>query len=185
MKLFLKSILSLAVISSASLSYSDELIDVRKIKAKKIALELTELRSQRAAGFIKPDIDITYNLFKSVCGFVKKRSLELAKNEGVIIRHAAIKHRNPDNAATKEESSFQHLFERNPEIKEIWDETERDGRRYKRYIFPIHVEDACLACHGEKEARPDFIKTAYPRDTAYGFKTGNIRGIIEILVPLN
>lgn len=185
MKLFFKTILSLAVILSASLSYSDELIDVRKIKAKKIALELTGLRSQRAAGFIKPHTGITHDLFKSVCGFVKKRSLELAKNEGVIIRHAAIKHRNPGNAATKEEASFQNLFESNPEIREIWDETERNGRAYKRYILPIYVEEACLACHGEKESRPDFIKSSYSQDKAYGFKEGDIRGIIEILVPLN
>jgi len=179
-----KCLLIAAVVLLSSASYGDDPVDVRKIKAKKIAVELTELRSRRAAAFVKPHIDISLDLFKEVCGAVRKRTLELAKEEGVIIRHAAIRYRHPDHAATEEEASFQHLFESRPEIREIWDETEREGKRYKRYILPVYVEEACLACHGEKDRRPDFIKTGYPADSAFGFRPGNIRGIVAVLIPL-
>lgn len=47
------------------------------------------------------------------------------------------------------------------------------------------MEAACLACHGEKDSRPEFIKEKYPDDRAYGFKKGDLRGVISVLIPLD
>ncbi len=55
-----------------------------------------------------------------------------------------------------------------------------EGRGYYRYSAPIYVEKACLACHGAKDKRPAFIVKKYPEDKAYGFKEGDLRGIISV-----
>ena len=62
-------------------------------------------------------------------------------------------------------------------------EVEIEGKGYKRYVRPIFVEPACLACHGEKDKRPDFIVKKYPKDKAFDFKVGDLRGIISVMIP--
>ena len=159
-------------------------VDGDKERLKGIATEITELRSKRAMAFIKSGSKITPDLFKGLCGAVKKRAMALAKKEGLLIRHSAVKNRNPGHAATKEEIYIHRRFESDPAVKEIWDETTKDGKKYKRFILPVYVEKACLACHGPKEKRPGFIRKKYPDDKAFGFKEGDLRGIIEVMAPV-
>ncbi len=156
-------------------------MDAAKEKARKIATTIIELRSERAAT-IEEGTVVTPKVFKSVCGAVKKKAMEMAKKEGVKIRHAAVKYRNPSHAATEEETSMHILFLENRELKELWNKTAIGGVNYNRYVRPIYVEPACLLCHGEKEKRPEFIKKKYPEDKAFGFKPGDLRGIIEVMV---
>ena len=158
-------------------------IDVAKMKAKKIADEITDLRSVRAASLLQSTEAVTPKIFKEVCGPVKKRAMEIAKKEGVKIRHAAIKNRNPAHAASDEERAFHALFEKGEE-SEIWDETTIENKSYERYVRPIFVEPACLSCHGAKDERPAFVKKKYPKDLAYGFEAGDLRGIIEVMIPV-
>lgn len=160
-----------------------EVEDAGKIKAKKIADEITDLRSVRAASLLQSDKAITPVIFKGVCGPVKERAMAIAKKEGVKIRHAAIKNRNPAHAASDEEKSFHALFEKGSET-EIWDKTTINKKSYERYVRPIFVETACLSCHGERDKRPAFVKKKYPKDLAYGFKAGDLRGIIEVIIPV-
>lgn len=163
---------------------AQELVDARRLKAKKIADEICDMRSERAASLIKADKVVTPALFKEVCGAVKKRAMALSKENKVKIRHAAIKNRNPDHAATVEERELHRLFDTDRSVDEVWGKVDIDGLVYGRYVKPIFVEPACLACHGEKGSRPEFIKKKYPEDRAYGFNAGDLRGIIEVMVPL-
>lgn len=175
---------SLVISISAGKAVAEKMTDADRIKAKTIAVEIIQMRNELAASLIQSDMTITPDIFKNVCGAVKKRAMELAKKENVRIRHAAIKNRNPAHAATEEETEFHQAFLEHPDMEDIRNETELDGKRYKRYIRPIYVEQACLACHGEKEKRPDFIKKKYPDDKAFGFEAGDLRGIIEVMVPV-
>ena len=66
---------------------------------------------------------------------------------------------------------------------DLWGRTRRgetDGWRYARRIT---VQPSCLACHGPKDQRPDFVKTGYPDDRAYGFEAGDLRGLYAVFVP--
>jgi hypothetical protein len=45
------------------------------------------------------------------------------------------------------------------------------------------VEDACLACHGSEDTRPDFVKQGYPDDKAFDFEVGDLRGVYSGFVP--
>lgn len=178
------SVIILSVFFIAGTSGAGELVDARKIKAENIANEITELRSERAASLINAESEVTPEVFKSVCGAVKKRAMKLAKENGLKIRHAALKNRNPNHAATAEEESMHRFFSDNPGTESLWNKTTIKGESYDRYVKPIYVEPACLACHGEKDKRPGFIKKKYPEDKAFAFKAGDLRGIIEVMVPV-
>ncbi|MBE9536481.1 MAG: hypothetical protein IMF07_04810, partial [Proteobacteria bacterium] len=85
------NILLLALLMSicASPLAAQELVDARQLKAKKIADEIIDMRSERAALLIHADKAVTPKLFKEVCGAVKKRAMALARENKVKIRHAA------------------------------------------------------------------------------------------------
>jgi hypothetical protein len=159
------------------------IVNTPEEKAMAAADEIITMRSTLAAEFIKPGAVIDEETFKKVCGAVGKRVKDITEKTGVKIRHAAVKNRNPLNAANEAEAALIKKFESDKTLSEIWEKFDSEGKVYKRYTRPIYVEEACLACHGPKEARPEFIKTKYPADTAYGFEKGALRGIISVTVP--
>ncbi|MBI4949932.1 MAG: DUF3365 domain-containing protein [Deltaproteobacteria bacterium] len=148
------------------------------------AEEIISMRSSLAKAFVMPGAEVNEDTFRKVCGAASKRVKEINEKGDVKIRHAATKYRNPVNAATPEEAAITERFAKEPDLKEVSDSFEKDGKKFSRYTRPIYVESACLACHGEKDARPEFVKAKYPDDKAYGFKTGDLRGIISVISPI-
>jgi len=171
------------VIGTAVFVLADEPAD-KKAKAVAMADEIISMRSNLAKTFIKPDTEITEETFKKVCGAVGKRVKEITEKEGVKIRHAATKYRNPLNAATPEEAEALAQFSKDKKLKETADTVEKEGKKYYRYTKPIFVEEACLACHGAKDKRPKFIIEKYSDDKAYDFKVGELRGVISVMIPI-
>jgi len=184
MKKLLNYAIVISIIFTAAQSFGSTSEDTLKTKAKKIADQITDLRSEKASSLLNTKVTVTPDVFKSVCSPVKKRAMAIAKKEGVKIRHAAIKNRNPGHAATKEDVKLHDLFSKKDEEKGVWEKANLKDGKYIKYSRPIYVEKACLACHGEKDKRPDFIKKKYPQDKAYGFKEGDLRGIIQVMVPI-
>jgi len=166
-------------------AHAGDEVGAKKTGAVSAAEEIIQMRSTLAQNFIKPDLEITEETFKNVCGAVAKRVKEIMEKDGYKIRHASAKNRNPVNAATPEEINILETFDRNREIKGQWDIVETDGKKIQRYMKPIFVEDACLSCHGSKDKRPQFIIDKYPEDSAYDFKTGDLRGMVEVMFPEN
>lgn len=154
-------------------------------RAAAAADEIITMRSELAKEFIKPGTVIDEETFKKVCGAVGKRVKDISEKTGLKIRHAAVKNRNENNAASEAEAALIKRFEEDKNLKEIWEDAEVEGKAAKRYTRPIFVESACLACHGPKDSRPEFIKVKYPDDKAFDFKEGDLRGIISVTVPLN
>lgn len=167
----------------ASPALAADVMNTPEEKAMAAADELITMRSDLAREFIKPGAVIDEETFKKVCGAVGKRAKDITEKTGVKIRNAAVKNRNPLNAADEREQAIIERFEADKSLSEIWEDFESEGKPYKRYTRPIFVEKACLACHGPKEARPEFIKIKHPDDKAYGFKEGDLRGIISVTVP--
>lgn len=174
------------IASGAALAHGEDgSTELKKARAAEMASEITNLRSTLAKTFIKTGMVVTEETFKSVCGAVGKRVKEISEKEGVTIRHASVKNRNPTNAPTATDLELINRFEAEPGLKELSNETLVDGKRFLRYTSAIYVEEACLSCHGAKDKRPSFIAAKYPNDKAYDFKTGDLRGIISILRPLD
>src|SRR3990167_7273830 len=101
-----------AVISISTGVLAEE-TDGKKSKAVAITDEIINMRSSLAQAFIKPDMEITEETFKNVCGAVAKRAKEIMEKDGYKIRHASAKNRNPVNAATPEEINILETFDRN------------------------------------------------------------------------
>ncbi|MCK4739226.1 MAG: DUF3365 domain-containing protein [Deltaproteobacteria bacterium] len=177
--------LSIFILCSNSTA-KDNNNNLKKNKEKAIAtaMEITSLRSTLARESVLNNTKITGKTFKAVCGKVGKRVKAISKEEGFKIRHAAIKNRNPANAATTGEVNLIQKISNNKKTQPIEDIVTIEDKRYHRITAPIFVERACLACHGDKDTRPDFIKKKYPEDKAYGFKEGDLRGIISISFPI-
>lgn len=180
-KVFLAAMLLLSAFSSYV--SADEGFEARKVSAVTVADEIINMRSSLAEIFIKPDMEITEETFKNVCGAVQKRVKVISEKEGFKIRHAAAKNRNPAFAATPEEVKILEAFDKDRSINDRWDTVEIEGKKFMRYMRPIFVEEACLACHGPREKRPKFIVEKYPDDKAYDFKVKDLRGMIEVMFP--
>ncbi len=174
------SLFILSVFSQPALAQDN--LEAKKARAVSAAEEIVQMRSTLARNFIKPDMEVTEETFKNVCGAVAVRVKEIVETEGFKIRHASAKYRNPVNAATPAEIKVLEEFDKNREMKDKWDTVEMDGKRYQRYMRPMFVEDACLACHGPKNKRPQFILEKYPEDRAYDFNVGDLRGMIAVMV---
>lgn len=180
----LKKALSIASVLALGFSYAYAVDSSIKTKAASAAAEIIEMRSGLAKSFIMPGAEVNEETFKKVCGAVGKRVKEINEKGEIKIRHAAVKYRNPVNAATAEEAALIEKFEMDKNLNEIEDTVEKDGKKFYHYTRPIYTEAACLACHGEKDSRPKFVVEKYPDDRAYGFRQGDLRGVISATAPV-
>lgn len=60
---------------------------------------------------------------------------------------------------------------------------ERYERGTYRYARPILVRQECLKCHGEPEDAPAAVIARYGRKKAFGYKVGEVRGIVSVSLP--
>lgn len=144
---------------------------------------LDRLRSDLASTFDDPDARPDEATFLLVCRPVGVEARRIAEENGWAVEQRATRWRNPDHAADPESGTAIERFERSPDLEGIWLRTERDGIAGSRYFRRITLERPCLACHGEKDRRPDFVKERYPEDRAWGFEPGDVRGVYAVFVP--
>ncbi|MHC4233498.1 MAG: Tll0287-like domain-containing protein [Planctomycetota bacterium] len=140
---------------------------------------LNSLRSGLAASFTgEPD----QSAFAKVCKPAGAQVQRLAMEYGWQIAQLAEKHRNPKNELDHEARRVFKMMEDDEDLMGMWIKTEMDGKPGMRYFRRIVVEQACLACHGSKSGRPQFVKDGYPGDRAYGFDVGDLRGVYSVFV---
>ncbi len=90
--------------------------------------------------------------------------------------------RNPEHTADIYEKSAIEYFRNNPKEQILFKPIKHDdGKDYYLYARPIWTEQYCLECHGEKEKAPKLIQEKYEK--AYGYKVGELRGILSIKLP--
>jgi signal transduction histidine kinase/HPt (histidine-containing phosphotransfer) domain-containing protein len=92
--------------------------------------------------------------------------------------------RNPNNQADRFELEAMAYFRANPEREERMDPIQDDaGQRWFHYTAPIWIEGYCLRCHGQAEEAPESIRQNY--SASYGYKEGDLRGVMSIKLPLD
>jgi hypothetical protein len=121
--------------------------------------------------------------FTQVCKPVAARAAALGEQHGWQVLQMAARNRNPKHALDTEGQLATRFFQRHPEALSLWLRSSIGGRTGVRYFRRITVEAACLACHGDQQTRPDFIRSGYPDDRAYGFHVGDLRGVYAVFVP--
>ncbi len=109
---------------------------------------------------------------------------------GYKLKQTSLRLRNPANAPDEWEKKVLKKLQSSAYSKGVgFGETlETEDEKIYRYMKPIYAERACLECHGEKDkikpAIRQFLEGKYPRDEAFGYKEGDIRGGISIIISL-
>lgn len=146
-----------------------------EISEKAIIEQLGSFNSMREA--LAASIDpqkgpITPDTFEKTCKPVGRALAEWAKKFDLEVKQISHKYRNPNHAASKEELKIIERFQNDSKLIH-W----VDG---KSVYYRIPVVQACLHCHGPKASRPDFIVSKYPKDLAFDFAAGDLRGLYRV-----
>jgi hypothetical protein len=114
----------------------------------------------------------------------------LSRESGATLRRTGLRVRNARNApAPWELQAIESMIfrlaagERGSAIETHAEPDGPSGER--RYAKAIVMEPMCAVCHGERIA-PEIeaaIRVSYPRDTATGFKAGELRGAFSVVWP--
>ncbi len=52
-----------------------------------------------------------------------------------------------------------------------------------RYARTVYHKASCIGCHGSPEKAPNDVKVRYGTDKGFGFKEGDVAGVISVRVP--
>jgi hypothetical protein len=162
------------------------LADTNPVELAKAVEEIEYLDQMRSGLAATLDKEITpdQGTFKKVCQPVGMQAKKLSQENGWQVQQIARKYRNPDHAAKDLQALMAVAkFEQNPQLIGFWNRENRHGQTGTRYYRRIDVQASCLACHGAKNNRPDFVKNKYPQDLAYDFKVGDLRGMYAVFIP--
>jgi len=144
---------------------------------------LDALRSTLARTFAAGGVTATDSTFAQVCKPVKMQSMKVAREQGWMIAQLAERNRNADNTLDAGARRVFTAMQRDPALMGQWERTTLKGTTGLRYYRRVTVEPSCLACHGAKAARPDFVVKGYPKDKAFGFAVGDLRGLYSVFLP--
>lgn len=128
-----------------------------------------------------------------VCSEIAPRIAAEQSKDGLAIRRVTSRPRNPASAPDDwERAGLEKLAAAHaagklpPELSEVTAPTQ--GPRTLRYLKPIVIAQACLACHGDPAALDPAVRSAlaerYPHDQATGYQAGAFRGAISVTVAL-
>lgn len=153
-------------------------------KAVQSIEELDSMRSGLASYLETDPEQPTAETMKKVCKPVGMKAQQLSQENGWQVKQISNKYRNPAHAPDGPESrKALARFERDAELMGFWQAETVGEQAGTRYYRRIDVEASCLACHGGKAGRPEFVKNNYPEDLAYNFKEGDLRGMYSVFMP--
>ncbi|MGI0491603.1 Tll0287-like domain-containing protein [Alkalinema pantanalense CENA528] len=153
-------------------------------KAIQAIEDLDQMRSGLASTLEGRTEEPTMATMKEVCRPVGMQAQRLSQENGWQIKQIADKYRNPEHAPDSPQArQALATFRKNPDLMGFWEHETIDGQAGTRYYRRINVEASCLACHGQKNQRPQFIQEKYLDDRAYDFNVGDLRGMYSVFMP--
>jgi diguanylate cyclase (GGDEF)-like protein/PAS domain S-box-containing protein len=110
------------------------------------------------------------------------KEFQAVDQRGVRFNNVSDRARNPANQADPLELEAMRHFRAHPDSRErLTTYTDAQGRGHYHYTTPIWTEAFCLNCHGDPEQAPAAIRQGY--DLAYGYRVGELRGILSVRLP--
>lgn len=108
------------------------------------------------------------------------------------LRRVSLKYRNPADAPDLFERDQLKRLEELRAQGDMPDEValigDYGGQRYLRYMKPIIMARRCLTCHGRPDQVPEEVRTLleerYPGDRAMGYREGDLRGAVSVMLRL-
>ena len=73
--------------------------------------------------------------------------------------------------------ALNHFDETHNKVKPFYRFERYNGLRVLRYATPLVMTQKCLVCHNDNQRYPGLAKT--------NWKVGDVRGVLEIISPLN
>ncbi|MCP3671116.1 MAG: EAL domain-containing protein [Gammaproteobacteria bacterium] len=146
---------------------------------------LMALRNVYQKHFIDHKIPIT----KKNLGFLPAHSISRISKDfrnwvdtGLSFNNVSDVPRNPDNMADELELEAMAYFRNNHDQNErLVSFTNANGEPFYHLSQPIWIEKQCLKCHGDMDEALDTVRENYT--TAYGYKLGDLRGLMSIKLP--
>ncbi|MCP3850774.1 MAG: DUF3365 domain-containing protein [Gammaproteobacteria bacterium] len=89
------------------------------------------------------------------------------------------RYRNPKNKPDAFELEALNFFKKE-DASDYYDRFENNQYRYTQ---PLFVKKACLRCHGDPAEAPPEVIEKYGDKQAFGYKIGDVRGIISVKLP--
>ena len=114
--------------------------------------------------------------------------------DGLTVRRVSLKARNPKDIPDDYERRVLEKLEAGLRAgedlpAESVEEVVEDGSRRLRYMRPLVIRKPCLRCHGDPETiDPEvrrLIAERYPDDQAVGYREGDLRGAVSVVVELD
>ncbi len=87
--------------------------------------------------------------------------------------------RKEENAPDPFEKTAMSRFKENKSLEFV---EQYENGKY-RYARPLFVEQNCLQCHGDPKDAPPALLEKYGNKKGFGYKVGQVRGIISVTVP--
>ncbi len=110
------------------------------------------------------------------------RNFRVWMRNGMTFNNVSDRPRNPANMADAIELEAMAFFQASPKSTERFVPfSAPDGAAYYHYSAPVWVEPYCLKCHGDPALAPETVRSHY--SSAYGYKLGDLRGLISIKLP--
>lgn len=126
----------------------------------------------------------TQQTMQEVCRPVGMKAMQLSQENGWLVKQIATKYRNSAHAPESlHDKMVLAKFEQDTELVGLWDRETINQQTGTHYYRRIDVEASCLACHGLKDRRPQFVQKGYPQDLAYDFQVGDLRGMYAVFIP--
>lgn len=119
-------------------------------------------------------------------------TIEKASKDNIQIKRTTFKYRNPTNAPDEIEKSalehFQNLLDKNESLPDYYIQKVTNEEVVQYYYYkPLIIENVCLGCHGAPENMDtrllSQLSQLYPEDKAMGYKEGDFRGLISVIIP--
>lgn len=88
-------------------------------------------------------------------------------------------YRHADNAPNRFEASAIKTLKSSGDLKYV----EELAEGSYNYAQPIYVKKGCLKCHGDPADAPRAVIEKYGDKKAFGYKVGDVRGIISVKLP--
>jgi hypothetical protein len=116
---------------------------------------------------------------------------EVEKKLNVRVKRTSLDLRNPRNAPDDFERELlvrlAALQKEGNLPEEVLEAGRIGGREVYRYARPIVAEAFCVTCHGgPRDIPPEvrrILQDRYPDDKATGWKAGDLRGVVSVVVP--
>ncbi|GFE62600.1 DUF3365 domain-containing protein [Geobacter sp. AOG2] len=149
--------------------------------ARSIARQIIETRDYLSQS-VTNEPEHNFNLVPQVAATqIAKR---LTSGSRYYVRQVSLRYRNPDNRPDSFEAARLTSF-RDVKAQEVWQVADYRGKKALRYLLPMKAEQSCLACHGNYDNAPRFVRERFPRGHySYDYHVGEVIGAVSVSVPM-